>query len=401
MWVLFRSQLANSENFLEKSSSKEENKKQYCLRMRKKFLTHYESLLFDSTIKYGGLFNAHTHLDRAFTTSKMYLEHISMDPIEASSYPLYVKQNLTGDLHRGIAYQEKDLRKRMEMILEAMRLDEPMTRRVDTLIDVTWSEKYDDVGLRALEIALSLKKEFSMKTPPLEVNIGAFNIFGFKDSEPKRWEVFKEGCEKADFIGALPERDAKEGHIGFDENIKRHIKLAQDLGKPLHVHVDQKNDPSENGTETLVEAVRWLGSPEINSHETDNEPSIWAIHAISPSAYDENRFQSLVKNLVKYNIGVIVCPSAAISMKQPREIYSPTHNSIARALEMLVEGVNIRLGTDNISDVFVPAGPLSVFDETLAFANITRFYNPDILAKLATGKPLNNMDRELIRRALL
>jgi hypothetical protein len=43
----------------------------------------------------------------------------------------------------------------------------------------------------------------------------------------------------------------------------------------------------------------------------------------------------MVDKLLKNNIGIITCPSAAISMRQLRPIKTYTHNSIARVLEML------------------------------------------------------------------
>ncbi len=63
----------------------------------------------------------------------------------------------------------------------------------------------------------------------------------------------------ADFIGTLPERDARPGHIGFNEHFRRIIEFANKMEyKEVHLHVDQSNHPEENGTETLIEAVRWL-----------------------------------------------------------------------------------------------------------------------------------------------
>ncbi|MBW2995210.1 hypothetical protein KY312_02570, partial [Candidatus Woesearchaeota archaeon] len=211
-----------------------------------------------------------------------------------------------------------------------------------------------------------------------------------------RWKLFERAAEKADVIGSLPERDDKAGHIGYDEHIRRMLKLAQKLHKPIHLQVDQANDPRENGTETLVEAVRWLGAPEVKNEKT----TVWAVHAISPSGYDDERFDKLLEAMKQYNIGCICCPAAAISMRQLRPINSYTHNSIARVLEMLEHGINVQLGTDNIADVFIPSGTPDMYKEIFLLSNSVRFYNPEILAKVATGTKLTDMDRELISRAL-
>ena len=351
------------------------------------FLTDWENTLVTKVMEYGGWVNAHTHLDRADTTSEKYLHHVSMDPVEASSYPLSVKQDLTGDLHRGEAYQQEDLENRMRTQLE--KIIKLGTREVVAFIDTT----ADNVKLSALETALKLKNEFVGR---INILLGAHPIFGFRDGDTERWKIYEQAAEKVDILGALPERDIAKNHIGYDEHMKRILELGKKLKKPVHMHVDQTNSPYENGTETLVQAVRWIGSPEIQSHE----PSVWAIHAIAPSCYSEERFEKLLKALNYYKIGVICCPSAAISMRQPRQIKTPTHSSIARVLEMLMENIPIKLGSDNIGDVFIPSGTTNLYFETVLLSHAVRFYNPSILAKISAAKPLNNMDRELIKRFL-
>ncbi len=344
----------------------------------------------ESVNKYGGLFNSHLHLDRAGTLGKRYLEPMGMNPIDASSYSLRTKQNLTGDLHRGLAYEDENLRYRIEYYLD--ELIELGTVRADSFIDISSTE----VGLRALDIALELKDE---KKNKIDFRVGAYPVFGFKDDDPHRWDLFVDAVEMADYLGCLPERDDKKyhpHHIGYVESVKRTLELAKEVEKPIQYHVDQANDPRENGTETLIEAVKWIGAPEIK----EDGPSVWAVHAISPSTYKEERFKEMLEGLSKYNIGVISCPTAAVSMRQLRPIETPTYNSIARVLEMLVEEIPIRIGSDNIADVFLPSTTPSLYDEILMLSNAVRFYNPDILAKLACGKELTDMDRELIRRSL-
>jgi len=349
--------------------------------MEYKILNPYLKTIYDLVQKYGGFFNAHSHLDRANTLDKKYLEHVGMDPLEASSYPLFVKQNLTGDLHTGLAYTVEDLTQRLGDLLQSFVCTG--TKRVDSAIDTT-----SDIGLRAFNITLDLKKKYEEK---IDFRIGSYSIFGFKENELERWDVFKKASELSDFIVGLPERDAKPGHVGYDEHMRRLILLGKELDKEVHIHVDQGNDPEENGTETLIQAVRWLNPV---------GGQVWAVHVISPSCYDEERFNELVDGLVRYDIGVIVCPSAAISMKQYRDKSTPIHNSIARILEFIEAGVKVRIGTDNINDVYIPSGSPNLLDELYVLTNVTRFYNPNVWAKVAAGIPLNKMDREAVRKNL-
>jgi len=110
----------------------------------------------------------------------------------------------------------------------------------------------------------------------------------------------------------------------------------------------------------------------------------WAVHVISPSSYDEERFFNLVDRLLKNDIGIITCPSGAISMYQRREVLAPTHNCIARVWELVNAGVKVKVGSDNTADMLCPATTLNLTDELIVLANVTRNYNVEDLAKVAT-----------------
>jgi cytosine/adenosine deaminase-related metal-dependent hydrolase len=339
----------------------------------------------------GGWWNAHSHLDRALVMDARYVAHADMDPWEIAAYPLEVKQHTTGVLHGGPAYTPESLRERMSRALEVSA--DHGIRRVDSFIDTT----ADGVGLRALECALEVKKKFAGR---IDFRVGAYPIFGFKDDDPERWDVFRRGAEIADFIGTLPERDARKGHIGFREHFRRVIGLANSLGsKEVHFHVDQTNRPEEDGTLTLIEAARWL-RPDPAGRAEERPPTVWAVHALSVSSYPEERFRQVVEGLKENNIGIIVCPSATLSNKQDRRLRVPMHNSITRVLDFLAEDIPVRLGTDNVQDFFLPAGSFDLYDEIFVAANALRFYNYSTWAKIATGKKLNEVDKMKIRSAL-
>jgi cytosine/adenosine deaminase-related metal-dependent hydrolase len=351
--------------------------------------TRYKNDLIRFVKQKGGAINAHAHLDRADTLDKRYLSHIGLDPMEASSYPLRVKQNMVGDLHRGPAYTEEDLRKRMRKNLDAMSRYFNV-REVWSLVDTS-----ADIGRVAFDVAIQLKEEMKDK---IDFRVGSYPIFGFEDGEPQRWRIFEETSREADFLGALPERDERKGHVGYKEHLRRILHLAAELGKPVDVHVDQANDPMESGTEELIHAVNYCIPPSLR--EKDMEPLVWAVHAISPSAYDEKRFRDLLDGLKDCNIGVKYCPRAAVSMKQDRGITAPSHNSSARVLEMMAKRIPARLGSDNIGDVFVPTGSPDVYQEATIASDVLRFYNPEIWAKVLAGEELNEMDRYKIESSI-
>ncbi|NOY10250.1 MAG: hypothetical protein GXP33_15560 [Spirochaetes bacterium] len=341
--------------------------------------------------KLGGWFNAHAHLDRAFIMEPKYVEHADMDPWDISTYPLEAKQHTTGALHEGLAYTKASLKSRI-----ARALDESIKngiRRIDTFIDTT----ADCIGLTALETAVELKKQYSKK---IDLRVGAYPIFGFKNTGKDRWELFSRGAKLADFIGTLPERDMRTGHIGFTEHFRRIITLANSLDyKDVHMQIDQTNNPNENGTETLIEAVRWL-RPDSTGHIQRKTPTIWAIHALSIASFSEERFRKIIDGLKETNIGIIVCPSATISNKQNRDIMVPMHNSITRVLDLLLEDIPVRIGTDNVEDFFLPTGSLDLYHEVRDAANALRFYNFTTWAKIAAGSRLNEIDKIKIKNAV-
>lgn len=336
--------------------------------------------------EFGGLFNAHLHLDRAGTLDEVYMENIGHRILDSSYVSLHMKHSLITNLHSGKAYDSSDFKKRVNLFINDMV--DAKTIRADTLVDVTT----DGIGLQALNWMQEIKNE---RAHEIDLRLGAYTPFGFDDSDPARWDLMVKGAQHSDFIAALPEADDKNEyptHIGFYEHCRRTLLLAKDLGKPIHVHTDQRNEPSESGTEQLIKAIREFGAPKSK----DNEPMVWAVHLISPSTYDDDRFYKMVADMVECNIGLITCPSAAIGMRMYRPIMTPTYNSIPRVLEMLASGVHVRMGSDNIADICSPSTTADLIDEIFVLSAAIRFYNPEILAKLATGHKLNLKEREII-----
>ena len=130
------------------------------------------------------------------------------------------------------------------------------------------------------------------------------------------------------------------------------------------------------------------------------EPRVWAVHVISPSTYDEERFKRLLRGMKQLNVGVIVCPTAAISMRQLRPVKTPTWNSITRVLDLIEAEIPVAIGTDNIADVFVPEGDGDPRTEAKVLAHAIRFHDVPVMAKLLCGKRLNESERERVARAL-
>ena len=113
---------------------------------------------------------------------------------------------------------------------------------------------------------------------------------------------------------------------------------------------------------------------------------IWLINVISPSSFEGQRFHKLAQDLAELNIGVICCPSAAISLRQLRSLRSFTHKSIAGVLELAAAGGFVRIGSDNVCDITSPAGTLDLMEELFVLSNAMRFYDIEFLAHLGARK---------------
>lgn len=339
----------------------------------------------------GGFHNAHLHLDRAETLDDGFVDHGRLSVMESSYISLQKKHALIQTVHDGPAYDRDNLLARVAATTDVMVTSN--TRLADTMVDVT----PDRVGLTALDWLMDYAAQVRDR---ITIRCAAYTPLGFKDSEPERWRIFEEGVKRADFIGSLPEADDTGDYpdnIGFEEHCVRVLDLARRTGKMVHVHTDQRNIPQEDGTERLIKVMRDNGGA---LSAEDGSPLIWAVHMISPSTYDDARWDAFVEGMLECNIGVISCPSAAVGMRAIRPVMTPNYNAIPRLLELAVAGVPIRLGSDNVADMCSPSTTADLMDELFVLSAAIRYYQPEILAKFATGLPLSGEERDRVAEHL-
>ena len=106
------------------------------------------------------------------------------------------------------------------------------------------------------------------------------------------------------------------------------------------------------------------------------------------------KIKVIYKNIYKFkgtsrlkdlDIGVIICPSAAISMTQHNEFNAPIHNSIGPVKVLTDEGVSVGLGIDNIEDIFMPFCDGDFEFELRLLAESERIYKPNLLMNIANN----------------
>lgn len=350
-------------------------------------LTPFYQQIHQLTLEKGGYHNAHLHLDRSFTYDDVRQLLLPPRVGAASHLSLPSKHNLISEIHSSKLYDSENLYARTSLILEEMH--QAGTTGADTLVDVST----DGLGMRALEVFLSLKEDFRGR---LDLRVGAYNPLGFSVDPKNSERLVRLASEIADFVAFLPERDDHSrtpDAIGFRRSLQIAIEIGAESRKPTHIHLDQMNLPQERGTEQLLSVLE-------QENLSNQPPQIWAIHVISPSTYDEKRFEELLDRFQSSNLGLIVCPSAAISMRIVRTVLSPMGNSLARVLNFASRGIPVRVGSDNIHDITSPGGTPDLLFEVGVLSHALRFFDVEILSSFLAGRNLTSDQIETIETHL-
>jgi cytosine/adenosine deaminase-related metal-dependent hydrolase len=114
---------------------------------------------------------------------------------------------------------------------------------------------------------------------------------------------------------------------------------------------------------------------------------VFGVHAISLSAKDDREQDRIIEKVREADMGIIICPSAALSMKQ-LPMTAPLHNSIAPYVKLREAGVRCYLGIDNVHDLFMPMVDGDIWTEARMLMESCRFYDIDAVAEWACQKPI-------------
>jgi len=298
----------------------------------------------------GGIANHHAHFDKAYLITSENLRLSQVDMQKKWELYKYLKENYTYD-----------------------DLVERISRGVETMIGqgVTYCRTMVDadstVGLLPTRAAMEVKKRYADR---ILFEVGVQPLQGVLD--PASYEQYAEACRMADYCGGLPSRDnpREEQHLDVI------LDLAKRLGKPVDVHVDQENNPLQHETELLA----------IKTIEHGMQGRVFGVHAISVAAKDEREQDRIIEKIVEADLGIIICPSAALSMKQIA-MTAPLHNSIAPYPKLREAGVKCYLGIDNVHDLFMPMVDGDIWTECRMLMEACRFYDIDAVAEWACTKP--------------
>jgi cytosine/creatinine deaminase len=227
----------------------------------------------------------------------------------------------------------------------------------------TFIDSYDVVGHKAIDAALAVREEYKDK---IKVVIATQPLGGLIDDQARA--LHEEISAKADIVGGLPSKDRPND----EKNLDYIFEIAKRLNKPVHVHIDQENNPNERDTEKLIAAVKRHGY----------QGRTVAVHVLSVSAQPKEYRKKIYKEMAENKIAAIVCPTEVINMLQLDQYTAPVHNSIANVPEMIEAGVLVGLGTDNVSDFYGPFTECDMWFETRMMMEACRYYIWDDVVRI-------------------
>ncbi len=296
----------------------------------------------------GGWVNCHAHFDKAYYITKEGLNQTTVD--------MEKKWLMSDDIKRNSTEEEIEARIRRG-------LDKMISQGAQ--MTISFIDAYEAVGHKAIDAANRVKEAYKDKITFLTATQPLGGLIN-KDA----LDLYEAITAKADFAGGLPSKDRPND----DANLYILFSIAKNLNKPIQVHIDQENNPNERDTEKLIKFTKKFGY----------EGKVAAIHAISVSAQPKPYREEIYKGLADAGIGVVVCPSAALSMRQLDQFTSPVHNSMGNVPEMLAAGVKVGIGVDNIADFYQPFIDGDLWTEMRMMQEACRYYDFDRLVDVAT-----------------
>merc|ERR1711985_172268 len=313
----------------------------------------------------GGWSNHHAHFDKAYLISPANLALGFADMEKKWDLYRHLKEN----------YTHADLVERISRGLQTV-VDQG-AQYCRTMIDAD-----SIVGLKPIHAAVEVKKRFAGK---IRFEIGVQPLEGVIDEATRKQYI--EACKLADFCGGLPSRDRgqEEKHLDIV------MQTAKELNKNVEVHVDQENNPLQNETELLC----------LKTIEHGMQGRVYGIHSISVSAMDESEQDRIIALCKEADVGIVICPSAALSMKM-LPMQAPLHNSIGPFVKLKEAGVRTYLGIDNIADLFMPVVDGDMWTEARMLMETCRFYDLEQVADWATAPPLHiekEQEGPMVKRA--
>lgn len=260
-----------------------------------------------------GLVDAHTHLDKTY-------------------FPLH---NQSGTLIEAIAVWRANKRNRSKAQIQAT-----VRRALQTAIanGITAMRSHIDVEARSdlttVETILELRAEWAAW---IDLQLVAL---GYPGGSAENKAVIRSALDMGiDFVGGVPALTANPQH-----EIAATFALAEAVGKPIDLHIDETEDPQMLSLETLAELTIAHG----------RQGQVTAGHCCSLAFADAATAARVIDKVAEAGLHIITLPSCNLVLMGRSQ--QPVPRGITQVKELLARGVNVSAASDNVSDPFNPFG---------------------------------------------
>lgn len=297
----------------------------------------------------GGFFNAHAHLDRAFT--------VTPHDMILTTHPLTEKWGLVDEVKKNSS--EEDYYQRICYAL-AHQKSKGVTSVV-SFIDIDSVAEFRAIrgAVRAKQYGKEIGVDLYLASQTLKGVVSNYSRRLLETCLTEGW---------LDVIGSLPKAD-----FNTDRHLDTVCSMARAARLPLHVHIDQNNTPTEKETEQLA----------LKTIQFGMEGQVVGVHGISLACH-KKAYRQRVYNMCKdAGLKFISCPTAWLD--HPRnETPMPFHNALTPVDEMIANGLCVALGSDNIHDIYKPFSDGDMMTELRVLLEGNKIYDPEVLFRIAT-----------------
>lgn len=292
-----------------------------------------------------GFVDPHVHLDKCLLGEVM-------RPNESGTLQEAIE--ITNEFKRN--YDPEEIAERATRVIEeAVRNG---TTRIRVFVDVGTIG-----GLRPFE-GLMLTKERVAGLADIE--IVAFPQEGIV-RDPGASDLLGDALEAgADVVGGLPWYEFTDADMR--EHIDTCFDLAQRFGRPIHMLVDDTDDPNSRSLEYLA----------VKTIRSEVPGPVSASHCGALAAYDDTYAAKVIDMVRQADVNIV--SNAHISlMLAGRGDHQPVRRGITRVRELLAAGVNVASGQDDVHDPYYPFGKPDQLEVALFMSHAAHLSLPNEL----------------------
>ncbi|SFS62562.1 amidohydrolase family protein [Paenibacillus sp. BC26] len=303
-----------------------------------------ETIAGEGRILLPGLVEAHIHLDKAFLTEK--------SPVAAGGLAEAIAVTRALKNH----YTYEDISSRATRVLERSARFGVTSMRCQVEVDPI-------IGLQAMEATLALKEKWR---DTIDLQLVVFPQEGIIQ-QPGTAELMEESLRMgADVVGGIPYND-----YSANDHVKIVFDLAEKYGKPVDLHIDFSDNPSELNILMVAEETINRGY----------QGRVAAGHVTSLGSVARDHALQYAEKLAEADLQIICLPATDLYLGG-RQDEQAARRGLTPVKLLQAAGVNVTMGTNNIRNAFTPYGTGDPLDIALLLANTAQFGTTVELAKI-------------------